>query len=245
MFIRWIKWSPAERLYRRNLGFFLMPRLPLGWPSFLAITFILAIVTEFAPLLPIEPTFPRPITATIFLAFRLLFLQVALRLLGLRLSAVGLSKQRFFKEVLAGIGVYLVVASYAVIWSAIQGVPPRPDWSGILAYGSLDQQLEIALWLSKLIITALAVGVMEEVVYRGLIVTFLLTRWNTCEGALWLSSLIFALVHGDFELPILLGRVTFGYIAGLLYVWRKNLTAAITMHALHDFCVWTGLLGSA
>lgn len=222
-----------------------MPGLPLGWPSFLVITSVLVIVPRSVPPLSIEPTFPRPITATILLAFCLLFLHVALRLLGLRLSAVGLSKQRVLKEVLTGVMVHLVVASYAVIQSTIQGVPPQPDWPGILAYGSLDQQLEIAVWLSKLILNALAVGVLEEMVYRGLVVTFLSTRWNTREGALWVSSLIFALAHVEFNLSILLGRIVLGYIFGLLYVWRKNLTAAITMHTLHNFCVWAGLLGSA
>lgn len=244
MFIRWALWSPADWLFRRNLDLYPMPRLPISWSIFFMIAAIL-IISAFLPPLPIEPTFPRPITATILLAFYLLFLQVALRLLGLKLSDVGLSKQRFLREVLAGIGVYLVVASFAVISSTAQGMPPRPDWPNTFAYGSLYQQLEIAVWLSRLIINALAVGVMEEMIYRGLVVTFLLTRWNTREGALWLSSLIFALAHIEFELPILVGRIALGYIFGLLYIWRKNLTAAITMHTLHNFCVWAGLLGSA
>jgi membrane protease YdiL (CAAX protease family) len=187
--------------------------------------------------------------------------------LGLSLSAVGLSQQRFLKEVLIGIGAQLIVVLYAVIFSTIQGVPPRPDWPGTLVSGSLGQRLEIAAWLSKLIVTAVAVGVREEMIYRGLVVGFLFTRWETREdalrmsalsepfkriaiasgreGALWLSALVFALVHFEFELPVLMARIVTGYIYGLLYVWRKNLTAAITMHTLHNFCVWAGLLGSA
>jgi hypothetical protein len=74
----WLVWSPAEWLYRCNLERFPLPRLPFGWPGFLVLATILIIAIDFVPPLPIEPTFPRPITATIWLAFHLLFFQVKL-----------------------------------------------------------------------------------------------------------------------------------------------------------------------
>lgn len=243
MRFQWIARSPAERLYRRNLELFPTHKFPFGWPIFFLITASLFTIIQFFPRLPWESEFPRPMTALAFLIVCVFLLKIFLSLFGLRLSTLGLSRQRLLREIAYGMGVYIIVALYAVASSVMRGIPPQPDWPSILVHGSFEQRLEITAWLSKLLVTACAVGVSEEMIYRGLITTFLLTRWNTAEGALWASALVFAFAHLEFEPSVFIGRVVMGYIFGLLYIWRKNLTAAISMHTLHNFCVWAGLLG--
>jgi uncharacterized protein len=63
------------------------------------------------------------------------------------------------------------------------------------------------------------------------------------ERALWLSALVFGVPHYYLGLKGIIVTTAFGYIYGLLYVWRKNLVVPIILHTLWDFALWVGVLG--
>ncbi|QDU31961.1 CAAX amino terminal protease self- immunity [Anatilimnocola aggregata] len=84
------------------------------------------------------------------------------------------------------------------------------------------------------IFMALSAGICEEIVYRGFAISALQGRgWRTWQAVV-LSTLSFVFIHGIasiFMFPFL-------FLAGLLYagifLWRKDLTLAIWLHALFD-----------
>ncbi|MCS7198628.1 MAG: CPBP family intramembrane metalloprotease, partial [Candidatus Bipolaricaulota bacterium] len=78
----------------------------------------------------------------------------------------------------------------------------------------------------------------EEVFYRGLVISFLLSQFQRWDLVALISSLIFALAHLHLGLsPLgLLNLTGSGVIYALLYIWRGyNLTVPIVVHTLQNF----------
>lgn len=99
--------------------------------------------------------------------------------------------------------------------------------------------LQMTLLLSK----AVFVGVTEELIFRGWLLTFVLTRTRHPDLAVTISAGIFALAHINQGLESILFALLFGVLAGIFYLWRKALIAPITVHTLQNFGVWTFQLG--
>lgn len=79
------------------------------------------------------------------------------------------------------------------------------------------------------------VAISEETMFRGYLIRRLgfLTR-STAVGLI-LSTLIFTIGHGYEGSAGMFTVGVMGFIFGLVYLWRKNLVAPITMHFLQDF----------
>lgn len=94
------------------------------------------------------------------------------------------------------------------------------------------------LLLIELFSTAILVPVMEELAFRGVLLSAL-KRFGA-PFAIVMSSLIFALAHLDFS------NVVFAFIAGLvfgiIYYYTENLWLSVVIHALNNGCA---VLGSA
>ncbi|MFZ0257025.1 MAG: type II CAAX endopeptidase family protein [Gammaproteobacteria bacterium] len=91
--------------------------------------------------------------------------------------------------------------------------------------------LQMALALVFLIVVAIS----EEVIFRG----YLIFRFTALLGrpgvALFLAAIIFSVGHGYQGAGSILAAGFLGVILGLVYMWRKNLIAPITMHFLQNF----------
>ena len=91
--------------------------------------------------------------------------------------------------------------------------------------------LQMALALVFLIVVAVS----EELIFRG----YLMLRFTALLGhpgaALLLAAAIFSVGHGYQGAGSILAAGLLGVILGLVYLWRKNLIAVITMHFLQNF----------
>ena len=143
---------------------------------------------------------------------------------GLPLSSIGLGTVRFWKSVLWGLllgVVLLVVAGLLVALTHFNGGEPGQ------ALGKLP------VWLVSLIV--LRAGVVEELCYRGYAIerlhAFGLPRWIAAAVPL----VIFGLGHwtgGWANIVIALGL---GAILAFFFVWRRDLAANMIGHWFVDF----------
>ena len=233
--IRWARRSPADWLYQHGPPATLS--LPLSWPLFIiGFIFLEALYTQ-TPLLPLESPPARIIQLLVFLVLFLLLLTMILRWQRLSLRAIGLLSPHWIREVLVGLTVSILLILFVMINNTINGSPPWFGWASTL---SSSQR---AWWILELATRAIVAGIIEEALFRGWVTTFLLTRLTRRELALWISAVIFGLVHLDQGLKGIAITTVFGYFWGLLYIWRKNLTPTIAVHTLYNFCLWLGLFG--
>jgi membrane protease YdiL (CAAX protease family) len=72
--------------------------------------------------------------------------------------------------------------------------------------------------------------VMEEIVFRGIILTRLAVKWDL-KRAILISSLFFGLLHGD---DGGVGAFVFGVIMAVLYVKTRTLAIPIILHMLNN-----------
>ncbi len=91
---------------------------------------------------------------------------------------------------------------------------------------------------------ALLIGLYEELVFRG----FLMTRLRRATGS-WtlgvlISTCIFTALHAQDQAPIALVAVTIlSLLFSLLTIWRRSIVPAIVAHALFDFSQFIILFG--
>ena len=93
-------------------------------------------------------------------------------------------------------------------------------------------------WLGNLFNLVFVVGVapvVEEFVFRGLLLTRWSRKWGITRGIL-ASSLLFGLAHGN-----LLGMVFFAIVMSILYIETQSLVVPMCAHALNNGIAW--LLG--
>lgn len=232
--IRWALWSPADWLYQHGPDATFS--LPVSWPLFISVA-LLIVAFHFIPI-PDWEIYPPPILIVEILSciLSLLVLKMILRQQKLTFQAIGFSRQHSTQEFLIGLGVFLLLAVGQITYNSFWGSPPQPLWMATFDYTQVE-------WILRVTAQALAVGISEEAIFRGWILTFLLTRLASREHALWSTAIIFGLVHINQGLHVAVGATAFGYLFGLLYIWRKNLTAAIVIHTLQNLFVWLDLLG--
>ena len=95
----------------------------------------------------------------------------------------------------------------------------------------------------KIIVLCLLVGLAEEYIFRGLLVSLFLKLFhNNVLGAVLGSSIMFGLIHTmnlkSMPIGYVSGQVIFaaaiGLLFGTIYVKTKNLSIVILLHALRD-----------
>lgn len=220
-----------------------MPQLPLR-----VAYFTIGIIAWGAWYLLDHPLL-KPLISSLFIAILIdvtiiLILIGILRWQGLELQALGLSKERVGKEILVGLGFSVLYIAVFMINNTLWGSPPDVAWlMSLMQNFSYQYALEIARWAGELFVKAFVVGIYEEVVFRGWVLTFLLTRWGVGEKALAVSALFFGVIHFHMGWWAILVTTIFGYVYGLLYLWRKHLVVPIILHIMWNWAVWLGLLG--
>jgi membrane protease YdiL (CAAX protease family) len=137
--------------------------------------------------------------------------------------------------------IFLGVASAAVLWgifwtgdklSSLLFSFAKPEVNLIYGMKTGYNTLIIALLLITII------GPAEEIFWRG----FVQRRFTTKYGAViafFTTTIIYALVHiWSFNLMLIAAAAVCGGFWGLMYAWRKNLTAVVVSHALWDVAVF-------
>ena len=75
----------------------------------------------------------------------------------------------------------------------------------------------------------------EEVIFRGYLIRRFKTTTASIVGAIIFSSIVFSLGHGYEGSAGIITVGAMGAVFAIIYLWRGNLLASMTMHFLQDF----------
>ncbi|WP_288132088.1 CPBP family intramembrane glutamic endopeptidase [Microbulbifer sp.] len=95
-----------------------------------------------------------------------------------------------------------------------------------------DRSNALAINLGMGLLLVILTPIVEEVVFRGFLLGRMTAKWGAAVG-LWLSSLLFAVLHPD-----TLGALVFALIVGLTRIKYNSLMAPILMHAGNNLVVF-------
>jgi len=153
-----------------------------------------------------------------------------------RAVSVGVSRDRWRSDLLVGIGatpvVYgLIMLSSATIWlikpSLLEQMAENAD-----LLTDLLPKMSIASFFGL----AAAVGVYEELIFRGFLITRLRRGTGSWMVAVVMSTAVFTGLHAFDQTPVALISVAIlGLSFSLMTIWRRSILPAIVTHALFDF----------
>lgn len=170
-------------------------------------------------------------------AMALLFLLLRRKDIGL--ASVGLQGSLSLK----GVGYAVVGAAVAIsLWPPVEALVRTLG-------GSMFWRSENPPWtmntpmdgLLLFILPVAVVPVLEEVLYRGYVLTMLSQRTGGTLISLILSCLIFASVHVAFGPGSMAYIFIWAFIPSLLYLRFKNLYPAMLMHSLNNLWAYVGV----
>ncbi len=135
---------------------------------------------------------------------------------------------------IVGIVVLLIFFSVGTFWllyyplsflapSYVNGVLNETDF-----YTMADTASPLLYNSLVVIIAVLIAPIVEEFLFRGVILQRFAVKWGITAGIL-ISSLIFGLLHSD-----ILGAFVFGIVMSLLYINTKTLLVPIACHMLNN-----------
>jgi uncharacterized protein len=142
---------------------------------------------------------------------------------------------RSFRELGQGTlwGVLAMLPLVAMFWWLIHAA-----WPAARRLRHQVEQLILELFpessIPQMIAVALAAGIGEELLFRGVLQT-LFTRWTTPLVGITIASLIFGMFHALSPLYFVLATAVGGYFGWIVLV-GKDLVPAIVAHVLYD-CV--------
>ncbi len=125
-----------------------------------------------------------------------------------------------------------------ILWMGIQVGLSRAIPSHAKSVSGLLPQspLEIVLWVA----TSLTAGFCEEVAFRGYFQKqFEAITGSTTAGVI-LQGVLFGISHGYQGLRAIIMIVLFGFLFGVLAVWRRSLRPGMVLHAWSD--IYAGYL---
>jgi membrane protease YdiL (CAAX protease family) len=151
------------------------------------------------------------------------------------LRSLGVGKLRIWREVSAAIQAFILIyVLQIVIMLILSRLSPELAKDVIGKRKAMSEYFpEISPIL--LLIFTLFVGIYEEVVFRG----FLITRLTAMVGKPWiaviLSSIFFGAVHFYQDPLAMIQIMIIAIVLGGLFIVRKNILAPILVHAAFDF----------
>jgi len=107
--------------------------------------------------------------------------------------------------------------------------------------GIEKQRVEVLQMFPKispvfLVIFTLFVGLYEELLFRGFLLTRLVKVTRSLGFALVLSSVLFALAHASYQDPLAVMQIFIvAMVLGGLFIIRRSLISPILVHAMFDF----------
>lgn len=91
---------------------------------------------------------------------------------------------------------------------------------------------------SKLLLATLLiiiVAIAEETIFRGYLIRRFQAITSSKTAAVLLSSFVFSLGHGYEGIAGMITVFCLGVVFAVVYLWRRTLTASVTMHFVQDF----------
>lgn len=154
---------------------------------------------------------------------------------GLRLSDLIGGRWRKAKNVLIDLVLAVVVW---VLWIGIQAGVSRIVPSHAKSVSALLSQsfLEVALWVA----TSLSAGFCEEVAFRGYFQRQFQAMTRSPAAGVILQGILFGISHGYQGLRAIIMIVLFGFLYGMLALWRESLRPGMILHAWSD--IYAGYL---
>jgi membrane protease YdiL (CAAX protease family) len=133
-----------------------------------------------------------------------------------------------------------IASYYAIFWPLSFAMPRFIGWylfdtdetRMIATTGSLYPIANLITLFSVVV----AAPVIEEFVFRGLLLTRWAIKWGT-PRAILATSILFGILHKEF-----LGHIFFGFVMAVLYIETKSLFAPILVHAANNALAYSGLL---
>lgn len=94
-------------------------------------------------------------------------------------------------------------------------------------------------YITALFIMAFFPAMFEEVFFRGTIQNLLVKWWQKPMVAIFITSVIFSLIH--LSVYLFLSRLALGFVLGLMFYYTKNIWVNIIAHFLNNAIALTGL----
>jgi membrane protease YdiL (CAAX protease family) len=182
-----------------------------------------------------------------FMATRMIVVIVAIATIllhrGQSLRTIGLTSSRWGMNLLIGIAATATAYGLALVWQVVIWFvwPELWEQMGENAERIMNLIPKPDHPISFVPIT-LAVGIYEELLFRG----FLLPRLRRATGgwtiAVLISSAVFTALHASDQVPAALVPVAIlSVVFSLVTIWRRSLVPAIVGHFVFDLCSLVGL----
>lgn len=118
-------------------------------------------------------------------------------------------------------------------------------WASVLPKTSLGNLPSISnplLYNIDLYIGLVFVGIVEEIIFRGLAFTILYENFNSVPKALGLSSVVFGLIHWSLGINAIISTAIIGSVF-MIALWRtKSVFPLIAAHFIVDHVAFSGLI---
>lgn len=180
------------------------------------------------------PAIPFYLTATVVLCIFLAFTWWGLRLRGHTLGSLIGGRWSNWKEVLGDIAWGLLF--WAFWYLILAGLKLGLIWFGVSYSHSSGMVFPSgALQVGLVILNAVLSGIVEEVVFRGYLMTQF-TAWTRSDAlGVVLQGVLFGAAHGFYlGMRQLILISASGILVGMFALWRKNLRPAMVFHTWAD-----------
>ena len=132
----------------------------------------------------------------------------------------------------------LAIAGFWLLFLPLSFVVPAfvRDWA--IANANQHPAETLPMWTGQFLVAVVIAPVVEEVLFRGILMQRWALRWGTRTGII-LSSAVFAVGHVE-----LLGHFVFGVVMCAMYMRTRSLLLPIATHALNNLLASLGELAS-
>lgn len=139
--------------------------------------------------------------------------------------------------VIAPVILLTFAAAYAV-FIPLSYIWPHFVTRHLLAPTPFADVTTIPQWIALVIAGCVFAPIVEETIFRGLLMQRWARRWGTPTGVI-LSSLLFAVLHDEW-----IGKIVFGVAMCALYLRTRRLWVPIAAHAINNAIIIVPLLGN-
>lgn len=143
-----------------------------------------------------------------------------------------LSFDKISRGVIAGLSIFFIMLGISMLFSLFDYKPKINEFQSKL-FTNLKGNYYLLAW--SIYTVGLITGILEEIVFRGFLLTHFVNKGFAREG-LYITSLIFGMMHFSFDsspiVPLLLTFV--GLMFGSIYLQFKNIWVSIGAHATYN-----------
>lgn len=218
--------------------------LPLAWFSFILTCLVFGVIGGIIQGDPTKPILESGIVGDIaifaigvheigmIIAVGILFF--LMRKNGISFSKIGLEGKLSLKGIgYAVVGTIIAFLIYPLIEMVIKALGTTMYWGGDSI--NLISLSDIALTFIFVVVLAPA---LEEILFRGYILTAFMGKMKNRYFAILLAALVFTSIHFFFGPGLMVYIFFWSFIPTFLYLKTKNLYSAMLMHSLNNLLAY-------